>query len=42
MKVACAYTKLVPITELIPHPNNPNKHPSKQIKLLSKILMETG
>lgn len=42
MKINCSYTKLVPVEELIKHPKNPNKHTSKQIKLLAKIIKMQG
>lgn len=40
--VRCAHTRLVPITELRPHPRNPNTHPPEQIRLLAKIIENTG
>ncbi|HET7624392.1 MAG TPA: hypothetical protein VFM25_03935 [Verrucomicrobiae bacterium] len=44
MKIHCAYTKLVPLSELIKlrNPRNPNTHPSAQIKLFAKILEHQG
>lgn len=42
MKVNCAHTKLVPISELKLNPRNPNKHGSDQIKRLAKILNYQG
>jgi ParB-like chromosome segregation protein Spo0J len=30
------------IVNLVPHPQNPNKHPDKQIALLSKVIRHTG
>ena len=38
MKINCSYSKLVEIESLIPNPKNPNKHPERQIKMLSKII----
>lgn len=40
--VFCAHAKLVAITEIIPNPRNPNKHPDNQIALLSKIIKAQG
>lgn len=40
--VHCAFDKLVPITELRENPNNPNQHPTVQLKLLAKIILKTG
>ena len=34
----CAYTKLVDLNKLVPHPKNPNKHPPEQIERLSQII----
>ena len=36
--VKCAHSKMVPTTDLVPNPRNPNTHPPKQIELLAKIL----
>lgn len=30
------------VTQLVPHPRNPNKHPEKQIKMLAKIMAHQG
>jgi len=38
----CAYDSLVDIDALQPNPKNPNKHPDKQIELLSKIIKYQG
>jgi hypothetical protein len=40
--VECSFTKLVNITELIPHPRNPNKHGADQIGLLAKVIKHQG
>lgn len=40
--VHCAHDKLVDITELVPHPRNPNKHPDSQVALLAKIIRAQG
>jgi hypothetical protein len=37
VKVYCNHDKLLSVSELIPHPNNPNKHPEEQIELLANI-----
>ena len=42
MKVECAFTKMVKVEELKPHPKNPNTHPDRQVELLSKIIENTG
>jgi len=42
--VRCAFTRMVPIDDLLrrKHPQNPNTHPEKQIRLLAKIFEATG
>ena len=40
--IRCSKKKIVPIDELRPHPDNPNKHPERQIELLSKIIEAQG
>lgn len=42
MKVHCPHDKLVPISDLKPHPKNPNKHPEDQVKRLAQILEYQG
>jgi ParB-like chromosome segregation protein Spo0J len=42
IKVECAYDEMVDIEKLVPNPRNPNKHPDKQISLLSKIISAQG
>lgn len=42
MKIDCSYDALVEVEKLIPHPQNPNKHPDKQIERLSKIIEYQG
>lgn len=42
INVWCDHTKLVSISDLKKHPKNPNKHPSKQIDLLAKIIKDQG
>lgn len=38
----CAYTKLVELNKLIPHPDNANDHPQSQIKWLADIIDYQG
>lgn len=40
--VKCAFTEMVPIDELKPHPKNPNKHPPKQVAILAKLIRRVG
>jgi hypothetical protein len=40
--VHCAYTELVDVVNLVPHPRNPNKHPDKQVALLAKVIRHQG
>jgi DNA modification methylase len=42
MQVHCAHDKLVPVSELKPHPKNRNKHPPEQIDRLAAILRYQG
>ncbi len=42
MIIHCKETKLVPISELKPHPKNRNKHPKDQIERLAQILKYQG
>jgi len=42
MKIHCKYDELVDTLELKPNPQNPNVHPTKQVKLLAKIIKENG
>lgn len=42
MQIRCLYDKLVPISELTPHPKNRNQHPDDQIDRLAKILKYQG
>lgn len=41
-EVKCVYDELVEVGRLVPHPNNPNKHPLKQIRALAKIIEFQG
>jgi hypothetical protein len=38
----CRHDDAVDVTELVPNPRNPNKHPDKQIALLAKIIRAQG
>ena len=40
--IRCRYSEVLPISQLKPHPRNPNKHPKEQIELLAKIMCEQG
>ncbi|HEX6956301.1 MAG TPA: site-specific DNA-methyltransferase [Agromyces sp.] len=40
--VHCAYDELRPVAKLKPHPRNPNTHPPSQVRLLAKVISETG
>lgn len=40
--IHCAYDKLVPLTELLPNPKNPNSHDEPQIARLAKIIEYNG
>lgn len=42
VKVFCAFDKVVDLTKLIPNPRNPNKHPTTQVEMLAKIIMNQG
>lgn len=42
MQHNCSYDELVDIHKLVPHPQNPNKHPEKQIERLAKIIDYQG
>ena len=42
MDIKCTYDKLVDVDSLIPNPKNPNKHPDRQIEMLSKIIKYQG
>ena len=37
--VRCACDDFIPSDEFLPHPNNPNSHPPKQIDLLGDIIV---
>ena len=38
----CSFDELVSVHKLVPHPQNPNKHPENQIERLSKIIDYQG
>lgn len=40
--VYCSYDKIVPISELVPNPKNPNRHPPDQIEALGGIIRKSG
>lgn len=40
--IHCSYDELIPLDELKPHPRNPNTHPTSQIRLLAKVITDTG
>ena len=42
IKINCAHDAVVDIGDLVPHPENPNKHPDKQIELFGLLLREHG
>jgi ParB-like chromosome segregation protein Spo0J len=42
MEIYCTYDKLVPLENLVPHPQNENRHPESQIELLAKIISKDG
>lgn len=42
IRVHCAYDKMVPISDIRPHPKNRNRHPDEQIKRLAKIISANG
>ena len=42
VKINCSYSKLIPVDDVKPNPQNPNRHPDNQIELLAKILKEQG
>ena len=42
VKFYCAFDKMVKVRDLIPNPQNPNKHPQEQIELLATIIEQNG
>lgn len=41
-QVKCEHTELVDPNQLNPHPDNPNKHPKNQIRMLAKSIQAYG
>lgn len=41
-EVHCAHDEMCPIGRLKPHPRNPNEHPASQVRLLAKVITDTG
>jgi len=41
-RLECSYDKLIHIDELHLNPDNPNKHPEKQVTILAQILKDNG
>jgi hypothetical protein len=42
VNVWCSFSELLDIDKFIAHPKNPNKHPNRQIEILTKIFQENG
>jgi hypothetical protein len=42
IKINCAHKKVVKISDLAPHPKNPNKHPQNQIDAFETLLENHG
>ncbi len=42
IEVKCQFKEMVDPATLVPHPRNPNRHPSHQIGLLSKLIKHQG
>ena len=40
--IHCAYAALVDPTDLKPYPGNPNTHPTEQLRLLTRAILERG
>jgi len=40
--IFCVHSKLVPVSELIENPRNPNRHPLDQIELLARVIEANG
>lgn len=41
-EVRCSFTRMVAVSELRPHPKNPNRHPREQLELFGKIIEHQG
>ncbi|MGV8130660.1 MAG: ParB N-terminal domain-containing protein [Candidatus Pacearchaeota archaeon] len=42
MKILCSYTKLVPVKDLVPHPDNENRHSEEQVRVLAGLIERDG
>ncbi len=42
IKIHCAFDKMIETGSLVPHPQNPNKHPDKQIEKLAVLIRFHG
>lgn len=42
VKVWCIYDELMPVKDILPNPDNPNRHPHEQIQRLKKIIVAQG
>lgn len=42
VKVYCAFDKMMKTSDLIPNPQNPNKHPEEQVELLAAVIEQNG
>lgn len=42
LEIHCTFSEMVDVSDLRPHPKNPNKHPRKQIALLAEIIKFSG
>lgn len=42
IKIDCAFDKMVKVGDLIPNPQNPNKHPKEQIELFARVIEYQG
>lgn len=40
--IRCAFTRIAPVSELKPFPNNPNRHPPAQLAAYARILRHQG
>ncbi len=40
--VRCSFTKMLPLGDFLPNPNNPNKHDDRQLRLLGKAIQAQG
>lgn len=42
VEVRCAFSRLVPLGEIKPHPFNPRKHPTQQLEVFERVLLHQG